>query len=598
MKFRQIILIIAFTGFAQKLVAQQKNRYEITADSLAQSGQSAKVIPYLNKELKQHPKNESLLRLLGFYHLQNNNLVEGEKYYRNALLINEKCARCYLNMARIYGVKNKQKEAMAFIEKAVLTDPKDALIVSNRAKIKEQFGDKFGALTDHNKAIEMAPNHAEYYTERGAANAKNGYESLALTDFNKAISLSPDSYDAYFYRGGIFYNQNRIDEALSDISKAISLNGKKPHFYNGRGAIYGSLGQFDKALSDYSESIKLNPKTLVTYLNRAKVYYYLENLDAACDDYTKAKQISLSQQGKDQVELKSIAESLTDFCDPTQSSYFYQRGIAHYNLKEYDQALIQYDKGLQKFPKNAMILSFKGNAFLAIKNYKSALENYEAALQYKDKLKLEIKANTRFANATEAEFITYYNASLAAIYFGIAESQYYIGRFEEALAAINSAISLAPNTKEINKETYFQRRGSIYLATGKYNLALVDFDKSIAVKNDYALAYANRAIARISLIEGGKKSPYRLSAKRSDQAASIGWIFNDQSVAKRSEKDFLMALADCDKAIELDQNFAFPYYIRGCIKQILNQKDFCIDILKAKKLGMEIDEAMLKNCNQ
>ena len=598
MKLRPIILIIVFVVFAQELFAQQKSRYEKAADSLMQSGQSAKVIPYLNKELKGNPRSEPLLRLLGFYHLQNENLIDGERYYRDALAVNPKCARCYLNIARIYAFKNNEKEALAYVEKGVAMDPKDALIVSNRAKIKEQFGDKFGALTDHNKAIEMAPDHAEYYTERGGANAKNGYESLALNDFNKAIALSPDSYDAYFYRGGIFYNQQRIDEALSDINKAISLNGKIPHFYNGRGAIYASLGQFDKALSDYSESIKLNPKAVIAYLNRAKVYYDLENLDAACDDYTKAKQISLSQHVKDNDELKSINESITDFCDPSQSSYFYQRGIAHYNLKQYEQSLVQYDKGLQKFPNNAMILSFKGNTLLAMNNYKSALENYEAALRNQDKLKSEIKANSRFTNATEAEFAAYYNASLAAIYFGIAESQNYLGRFEEALAAINTAISLAPNTNEINKETYFHRRGTIYLATAKYSLALIDFNKSIEIKNDYALAYANRAIARISLIEGGKKTAYRLSAKLPNQPTAIGWVFNDQALSKRSEKEFLLALADCDKAIILDQNFAFPYYIRGWIKQILGQKDFCVDILMAKKLGLEVDAAMLKNCNQ
>lgn len=599
MNVKLVTLIIILSVCMQNLSsAQSKSRYEQHADSLLKIGAHDKIIPYLNKELKQNPKSESLLRLLGFYHLQNNNLVEGEKYYRNALLINAKCARCYLNIARIYAAKNNEKEATAYINKAVTTDPKDALIISNRGKLKEQFGDKFGALADHNKAIEMEPGTADYYTARGAYNASNGYENLAITDFNKAISLLPEAYDAYFYRGGVFYNQNRTEEALNDINKAIALNDKQAYLYNGRGAIYGNLGQFDKALADYTQSIRLDAKSISAYLNRAKLYYEQENLDAACTDYQTAKQILIHQKANDSAELKTINEVIADFCDESKPSYYYQRGIALYNLKAFDQALVQYDKGLEKFPKNAMILSFKGNAYLALTDYKNALANYHASLENKESIIVELKKNARFVNASEADMLSYYNSSLASIYFGIAECQHYSEDFAGALTSINKAISLAPNLKELNIETYYNRRGLIYLATQKYNLALNDFNKSIEVKKDYAIAYTNKAIARISLIEGGKKSISRLSIKSPNLPTNVGWLFDNKSAVKRSEGELLTALADCNKAMELDKNLALTYYVRGWIKQILGQKDYCIDILTAKKLGLEIDEMMLQSCNQ
>ncbi|AZI24832.1 tetratricopeptide repeat protein [Pedobacter sp. G11] len=599
MNVKLVTLMIIIGACIQNLsFAQSKSQYELHADSLLKIGALDKIIPYLNKELKQNPKSESLLRLLGFYHLQNNNLVEGEKYYRNALLINAKCARCYLNIARIYGAKNNEKEATAYIDKAVMTDPKDALIISNRGKLKEQFGDKFGALADHNKAIEMEPGSAEYYTSRGAYNANNGYENLAITDFNKAISLSPEAYDAYFYRGGVFYSQNRTDEALNDINSAISLNDKQAYFYNGRGAIYGNLGQFDKALADYTQSIKLDARAISAYLNRAKVYYELENLDAACNDYQRARQILIGQKLNDSAELKTIDEAIADFCDESKPSFYYQRGIAFYNLKAFDKALIQYEKGLEKFPKNAMILSFKGNAYLALMNYKNAFENYSAALENKESIMAEIKKNSRFVNASEADILSYYNSSLASIYFGIAECQHYSEDFENALTSINKAILLAPNLKELNIETYYNRRGLIYLATQKNNLALNDFNKSIQIKQDYAIAYVNRAVARMSMVDGGKQSASRLSIKSPNLPANVGWVFDQKSSIKKSENEFLAALADCNKAVELDKNLAYSYYVRGWIKQILGQKDYCIDILTAKKMGLEIDDRMLKSCNQ
>ncbi|WP_316797456.1 tetratricopeptide repeat protein [Pedobacter agri] len=599
MRFKLIIPLNFIALIVANLaVAQNKTVFEKNADSLIKIGQPEKIIPYLEKELKKTPKNESLLRLLGFYHLQNNNLAEGEKFYRTALSINPKCARCYLNISRLQAIKNEGNEALVSINKAISIDAKDALLFSTRAKIKAQFGDQFGALADYNKAIELAPNNAEYYTERGAYNANNSYHSLALTDFNKAISLLPEAYDAYYYRGGVYNSQNKTEDALTDINKAILLNNKQAYFYDGRAAIYANLGQFDKALSDYSQSIKLNPKTYPAYINRAKVYYELENLDASCRDYSTAKQILINQKINDAELLKTIDESVADFCDEAKPSYYYQRGIAHYNLKEYDKALVQYAKGLQKFPKNAMMFSFKGNAYLALTDYKNAAENYKASLENKENLLSEIKSNPRFTAATTAEINGYYNSSLASIYSGLSDCYANAEHFEVAFEAINTAIALAPDIKSFEKETYFNRRGNIYLATEKYNLALSDFNKSIQLKNDYAPAYVNRAVARVSLTENIKKTTYHINTKIANQPAAINWVVNNKSAIKKSESSLLSALADCNKAIELDKNFAFAYYVRGSIKQILSQQDFCIDILTAKKMGFEIDETMLKNCNQ
>ncbi|RZK62701.1 MAG: tetratricopeptide repeat protein, partial [Pedobacter sp.] len=462
--------------------------------------------------------------------------------------------RCYLNIGRIQAIKNDGAEALSSIDKAISLDPKDALLFLTRANTKAQFNDKFGALADYNKAIELAPDNAEYYTARGAYNAGNGYHALALTDLNKAIVLSPEGYDAYFYRGGVYYNQNQVENALSDINKAIVLNDKQAHFYNGRASIYANIGQFDKALDDYTKSIKLDPLTYTGYLNRAKIYYELEDLDAACTDYSAAKAIVISKKNYDPELLKTISESSADFCDETKPSYYYQRGIAHYNLKQYDKALAQYAKGLEKFPKNAMMLSFKGNAYLALSDYKNATANYKASLENKENLLHEIEINPRFATAKTADINRYYNSSLASIYFGLSDCYLNAGAVEQALNAINTALSLAADVKGFEKETYFNRRGNIYLATEKYKLAWSDFNKSIELKNDYALAYVNRAIARVSLTDNVKKSTHRVAAKISNHPASFGWIVNDKSSIKKSQDALLLALADCNKAIETTMN--------------------------------------------
>ena len=355
MKFKIIVYGILLL-LTVRVFGQSKTVYEIKVDSLAQAGRLEEIIHYLEREVKKEPGNEILLRLTGFRYLQVNNLEMGEKYYFKALAVNPNCARCYLNIGRIYASKSDFQQALNYLDKAVAADSNDVLV----------------------------------------------------------------------------------------------------------------------------------------YFNRAEIYFELENLDASCQDYSKAKILLQKPGNYDPQLIKTIEASILDFCDDTKASYYYQRGVAFYNLKQYDKALDIYSSGLLKFPTNAMLLSFKGNVYLSLKDYQNALANYKLALANRQELLIEIEKNPRFAATSRQELLTYYNASVAAIYYSDAECKIYAGQFDEALSEMNEAIALVPDLPGLDKESYFNRRGEIYMENNQYDLALADFNHSIQINNMYAVSYVNR----------------------------------------------------------------------------------------------------------
>jgi tetratricopeptide (TPR) repeat protein len=587
------LLLIFTSGLT---FGQAKDKYDQLYDSLIVLGEYDKIITIFEKELVKQPKSEEILRKLGFVNVLMNNLDQGEKYYLQALNVNPKCGRCYANLGRIYALREDNKKALEYFNKAVDTDPTDALLYANRAQMKEMMGDGFGASRDYDKVIDLDSTNSQYYVNRALYNSKAGYPSMALVDFERAIALSPTNANHYFDRASLYYEQRKLEEALIDMNKAIKLEDANYSFYIARGAIYAGKQQYEKSVIDYNKAISLNKTDYLTYLNRASSYYHLEQMDSSCTDYSFLKMQIDNGNVNNPIMIKEIMVSHQDICDPSKPSYYYQRGVGFYNLAEYEKSLAIYQEGLALFPNNAMILAFKGNTYLAINEYQKALDSYQLSLKNKENYLTEIKLNPRFSEASPETISSFYEGSIASTYYSIAECKVNLGDFDEALIDINTALKLVPNIQELNKETYFNLRGYIYLMKGKYDLAILDFDKSINVNKSFPLAYVNRAIAKVSIAEKVKISSYAIRGNLSNQPLNLNWNAPNKSSLKRSETNILSALADCNSAINIEENLGFAFYIRGQIKQMLGQGDACLDLLRAKELGLMVEAELLRNC--
>ena len=589
-----LLLIIASTY----TFGQTKDKHDQLYDSLIVLEKYDEIILFFEKELIKQPKSEAILRKLGFVNVLKNNLDQGEKYYLQALNVNSKCGRCYSNMGRIYALREDNKKALDYFNKAVDSDPTDALLYANRAQMKQVMGDGLGASRDFDKAITLDSSNSDYYVSRALYNSEAGYPTMAMVDFNKAIALSPNNDNHYFDRASLYYEQRKLDEALIDINKAIEINPETNKYYIARGAIFAAKQQYQKAVSDYNKAISLDNTYYLSFLNRASSYYHLEQMDSSCADYSFLKTQMENGNLNNPIMIKEIMDAHQDICDPSKPSYYYQRGIGFYNLAEYQKSLAIYTEGLALFPDNAMMLSFKGNTYLALNEYQKALESYQLSLNNKTNYVTEIKINPRFAEASPEEIEQFYRGSIASTYFSISECKVNLGDFDAALIDINTALTLVPNIQELNTETYYNLRGYIYLMKGKYDLAILDFNKSISVNKDFPLAYVNRAIAKISMSEKIKISSYSIKGNLSNQPLNLNWNLPNKSSLKKSEVSILSALDDCNIALRIDNDLGFGYYIRGQIKQMLNQGDACLDLLRARELGLIVEQELLKSCER
>jgi tetratricopeptide (TPR) repeat protein len=597
--FMKVMFVIVSMLLSSIAWGQTSDTYKSYFDSLIILEQYDELIRFFEGELTKYPKSEDILRSIGYVHIAKNNLDIGEKYYNEALVINPNCARCFINIGRIYALRGNQRKALEYSNKAILLDSTDARLYAFRANVKVELKDKLGALGDFNKAIDFDSTNFEHYINRGKYLANINYQAMAIADMDKAVSLAPQSYYPYYQRSSIYYSQKEYDEALEDINKAIALDSSQSQLYSDRGAINEALQVYQKAIDDYSKAIQLNKREYIPYLFRAGVYYKMEDLDGSCTDFEVLKTLIESGVITDKAMITEINATSENICNPSKPSYFYQRGVGFYNLKSYQKALDIYAKGLELFPDNAMMLSFKGNAHMALNEYEQAIFCYNESLKHKENMIIEIKENPRFADATTETITSFYDGSLASSYFGLAECKVNLGFIDDALLEINQAIDLLPKkVKDYNPETYYNLRGHIYLAKGSYDLAMLDFNQSVLLNKDYPVAYVNRAITKVCLAEKVQYSSFTLRGNFSSQPLNINWGSPTKASLAKSEANLISALYECNYAIKLDKQFGFAYYIRGQIKLMLGHSDYCIDFLTAKELGLTVEPELLKNCGK
>jgi tetratricopeptide (TPR) repeat protein len=587
----RLLITCLLTFLTLYSAGQTKDKYDLITDSLTKTGETEKLISYFVKELKANPKSENVLRRLGYLYIKDNQHDLGKKYYQEALALNPKCVRCLVNIALVYELNDDHKNALDYFNKAIAIDPENPMSYSNRAHLKEASGDNSGALSDYDKAVALDFENAGYYVQRGNYHFKQGSFILAIADMNRSVQLAPNNYFPYYQRAIIYYNSRKMSEALADVNTALQLDSTQQVLYTFRGAVYNAVEEHEKAIADYTRAIRLDPKDYLPYYNRALAKHAIEDMDGSCADMQECYAMIKKQAPRDSLK-NELEKSIDNYCDPTKPSYFYQRGIAFYNLQQFQKAMDIYTAGINKFPDNALLLSFRGNARFALKDYSNAISDYYASVQHKESIRKEAMQNNIPADV-------YVNGFLASMQISIAEAKFAMGQYDEALEEINKGIALAPAAStEFPKEVYYNTRGNILLALGKYQPAMNDFDTCIKLNVSFSLAYVNRAVAKINLSNKVRLSASAFRGNINDHTFNVNWALPLKSAVKNSDENLFSALADCSKAIDIDPALDFAYYVRGRIKKMLNSGGQCNDLIKAKDLGYPVESALLSGCRQ
>ena len=277
----------------------------------------------------------------------------------------------------------------------------------------------------------------------------------------------------------------------------------------------------------------------------------------------------LNQQKADSIKTARLTVDVST--GNTTASQWLERGNQLWRLRRYSEAIQAFEEAIKQQPKFIHLAYYgKGLALGSSEKYPEAI----AALQQ------AVKSKPDFVLAWETLSLGYRQSkqldkALLAINQAIQlqpnnpnlYNQKYVvldglKRYAEAEVAINAAIKISP------RAAFYNNRGFVYYNQKKWELALADYNKAIAINPDFALAYYNRGLVYYD------QKKWELALADYTKTIAINpddaEAYNNRGLVYKNQKKWELALADYNKAITINPDLALAYTSRGTL--YANQK--------------------------
>ncbi|MDM8527577.1 protein kinase [Anaerolineales bacterium HSG24] len=244
--------------------------------------------------------------------------------------------------------------------------------------------------------------------------------------------------------------------------------------------------------------------------------------------------------------LKTFNIQSTAFVSDThslniQNSRAYnKRGKAYASTRNYEQAIIDFNKAIKLDSQYAEAYNNRSKAHLMMGSYGQAVIDCYWALEF------------------APNFVaTYVNRGIAFI--GMRD-------YEQAIINFAEALKLDPDNLYA-----LYNRGNAYIWMGQYKEAIIDFNQVLAISSSFVAAYVNRGVARTELTD------YEAALLDFSQAIELNpdyvHAYYNRANLYHETRDYKLAVGDYSKVIALNPEHQYAYENRGDCYAALGNED-------------------------
>jgi tetratricopeptide (TPR) repeat protein len=290
--------------------------------------EAPKDIAEITLKIEKHPESPFLYNDRAKAWIKHKNIEEAVADVNRALALDSTISEVLMTKGDILFMTKKVRDAIAVYESIILNEPK---YIDAQMKLAEIYL----YIQDYKKSIDYLDNvlrinvhHPKAYFLKGMNFKEAGDTAKAISSFQTTVEQDPEYYDA-FMQLGLLFSEKKDPLAVEYFNAASRILPHSTEAFYARAMFHQETGEYDKAIFDYSIIIRMiDPNFKHAHFNTG--YIYLLNKK----DYKKA--------------AKSFSDAIK--CDTAYVEAWYNRGLAFENLKDFKSARENYEKALQINP--------------------------------------------------------------------------------------------------------------------------------------------------------------------------------------------------------------------------------------------------------
>lgn len=301
-----------------------------------------------------------------------------------------------------------------------------------------------GALEQFDKAEKESENVRLIARGRGIA-------YMGLTEYDQAVecfrqSLSESNgliesvdFDINYYLAAAYTKSDRYQEAKAVYDAILALRPEEKDAYFLRGVVLLALGDFESAKADFELVLQSEPKNydrLIEIYQELEYYGYKEVGQTYLNSALEAGESQMAAFDKGRIyyylgEYQKAYLALEDAREKGGAESYLYLGKAYEATGDYNYASSVYNSYLAKDTGNAEVYNQLGLCEMARKDYRKALEAFQAGIQVGN------------------------GSMMQALSFNEIVAYEYLGEYKKAAVLMDSYLAAYPDDERAKREQQF-----------------------------------------------------------------------------------------------------------------------------------------------
>lgn len=414
---------------AQKLSQYKESyNYKRAMELLDNDGGKDEAMDFLQKEVKEHPKNGYAYYWIGSLYEDKEKYGESLESTNKAIMLLQKdkewISYAYRRRARIHLALKEENEALKDWNLSLKANPKDVQTYGDRAEYYFQTKMYAESDSEFDKICMYDPNNAYGYMGKGRNALYQGRYIDAEKLFSYGVKLDPSSSQSYAFRAEAYMKQGLMNECIDDIIKALDMDandkafvlllqmvqesksinvllaklkiqqnkqpnvGTWPYYV---GMVYERSGKYTQAIEAYKESLTIDMIDM-PYAGISNCYEGMGLFELALANLTKAMELDpedseyVAKKADLLYEMGRGEEAIATWDDfikmtPEYFAGYYRRGFMKDNLGDVDGAIEDYSMAIVLEPDFAYSYLGRGDMYTLKGDRESALNDYMMVVQ-------------------------------------------------------------------------------------------------------------------------------------------------------------------------------------------------------------------------